>query len=210
MRGKDANTGRRYLLWLLPWLAPTVDAAAAESSQSAFIPESELRRALRSLFTPQAERLDRSDAALVLPMDSNSSLKSFTFVEHFETEIGYSQLAELSRSNGSLATRSELTSYFARAGFGADVYENLRASVLVGAGAFYSAATDYTIDGSPLGDARAQELAFSGWIGFSLRYRLNASTELRFGWELYDDVLLPETGFAGDVAQWRMVLENRW
>ena len=209
MIGKDAKIRACYLWQLLCW-APATFASASEPSSPNFVPDSELRRALRSVFTPQAERLDRSDAALVLPMDSNSSLKSFTFVEHFETEIGYSQLAELSRSDGTLATRSELTSYFARAGFGANVYDNLRASVLVGAGAFYSAATDYTLDGSPLGAARAQELAFSGWIGFSLRYQLNATTELRFGWELYDDVLLPETGFAGDVAQWRMVLENRW
>lgn len=175
-----------------------------------FLPEPELRRALRSVFTPQAETLDRSDAELVLPMDANSSLSSFNFVEFFETEVGYSQLAELSRSDGVVSTRSELTSYFARAGVGADVFDNLRASVLIGAGAFYSVATDYTSEGSQLSASRPQELALTGWIGFTLRYRLNRNSELRFGWEMYNDVLMPVTGFEGDVAQWRMVFESRW
>lgn len=172
--------------------------------------EPELRRALRAAFTPQAISLARSDASLTLPMDENGSLSSYTFASYFETEFGYNQLAELNRQQTDGVARSELTSYFARAGIGADVLENVRASVLIGAGAFYSAVTDYTADGAPLSAARPQELAFSGWVGFALRYRINANTELRFGWELYDNVLLPETGFAGDISQWRMVFENRW
>lgn len=218
MAGKDANTISHPLI-----VAGLISSAIAMATPVAFagepvqthgdelvIPDSEIRRALRSAFTPQATTLDRSDAELTLPMDVNGSRSNFTFVGLFETEVGYSQLAELDRQQGDGMARSELTSYFARAGVGTEVMENLRASLLIGAGAFYSSVSSFTSDGAQLSDARPQELAFSGWVGFGLRYRLNDKTELRFSWELYDNVLLPQTGFAGDISQWRMILENRW
>lgn len=192
------------------FLQPMLASGAPGDNEPLQLPEPELRRALRSAFTPQAATLDRSDAALTLPMDEHASSGGYTFSGIFETEVGHAQLAELRRDAGDIQARSELTSYFARAGIGADVFENLRASVLIGAGVFYSAVTDFTSDGAPLSEARPQELSFSGWVGFGLRYRINPQTELRFSWELYDDVLLPQTGFAGDISQWRMVLENRW
>jgi hypothetical protein len=209
-----ASTVHSVLVALVSCAANQLTAAERAEFSAALasepIPDTEIRRALRSVFTPQAASLDRSDAALTLPMDANGSRNSFTFVGFFETEIGYSQMAELSRQHSSGLARSELTSYFARAGIGGDIFDDLRASLLIGAGAFYSSVSDFTQDGAQLSDARPQELGFSGWIGFGLRYQLNDNTELRFSWELYDDVLLPETGFAGDIAQWRMIFENRW
>lgn len=212
----DAVISASLIPTLLVALLSTAEPDNTEPDQLAWsssqftLPDPELRRALRSLFTPQASTLDRSDATLTLPMDANGSRAGYTFVGIFETEVGYAQLAELSRDAGDIRARSELTSYFARAGIGADVTEDLRASFLLGAGAFYSAVTDYTQDGVQLSEARPQEYGFSGWVGFGVRYRFNARTVLRFDWELYDDVLLPATGFAGDVQQWRMTLENRW